>query len=670
MTIASDIRAYVYCSLGEIISGSISDTYAQGAGLIRTRGEVVLYGIYACTPGATANFAWLTPTRASRIPRTLRVLSSFANPYTNQTTVQLGCLLTYLENRKPAPTENPTSQAENVNVPCDVWQKANIGISANFVLSKCLTSLGITAAAALPLTNHFSVAEFDITSGYVSIVDSLLQSEGFLGYLNEDEQLEIISLNQTSQQPGPNIVEQDIIEVGPIGVGDLPGDGVFVRYNSLRLTPPDPNASISATLKRNWESEITYGAFTEVSASYINDAGETITVNSSYYPYSATFTTYDAWDRVIESISYTASCTAEVNGKWAGDNARKGGSIAGACGALAYERNTYKVRAPLSAADSINLREVFWSGGSAGVQSALRNLYEPSNSSGTGCLLTQQPPDDYSDITQTYQVQYISELALASSLSIESYLYNDPDYGLLGPVVFDTAYTVKQGEIIVTYDKDLSSGITKTITKSWVSAGQTVTGGQELAVLCNNQPAFTGYNDFSNWTNSLVGKAGQIRSAGIETRIRTEREFGLQRRPSQADRNTTGTFKAPATEQVTEIAWVTGGSSSTSAIEFTLPYAPDDRLVWDGGSDFHIEASDAKAKALNYGRIQNALLLGNRNGISLQIPVSLMPSRPMDTLYLSAYNLTAQYRINGTSYTFDNNGIVATTDALLMGGAA
>ena len=669
MTAAIDIRASVYCSLGEVLSGSFSDTYAQGAGLIKTRGQVVLAGIYRPETATVVEFAWTRAGIASRLPRKLRVLSSFSDPYARTTTVQLGCLLSYFDNRKPAPTTNPTSQAANPDVTCEVWQKANIGISASFVLTQCLTALGITAVTN-PLTSHFSRSEFDLGAGYVSVIDSLLQSEGFLGYLNESEQLVIRDLATSGIETGPVVNNNSIITLGPIGVGELPGDGVFVRYNSLRLTPPDPDATTDDTLMRNWESEITYGPVQIVTASYVNDAGATVTVNDGYFPYSATFTLYDAWDRVIETISYTESCAAEVNGKWAGDRARAGQSIKAPCGALTYERNTYKVAAPSSPADAINLRHEFWLHGTKGVKDKLATLYEPSAESGTGCLIANKPPEDYSDITETFQAVYVSEAAMASALSVESFSYKDGDTWA-GPVGFDTAYTQTQSITKTRYDKDLASGITKTITETHVCAGQTVTGGQELGVLCANPPTFTvGFTSFEYWIDGLVGRAAQLRPAGTETRIRTERQFGLQRRPSQADRNTASSFKAPPTDQVAEIAWVTGSSESKNAVEFSVPYAPDDRLVWGGGSTFTVERSDAQAKALRYGRIQNALLLGNRNGVSLQIPVELMPAAPFDPIYVQASGYIGQYRTNGTSYTFDAGGIVATTDALFWAGAA
>lgn len=677
MVAATDIRANVYCSLGPLVSGSFSDTYLQGAGLIRTRGEVIIArsssSIYSGA-GGTVSFAWSRNGAASRIPRVLRVLSGTSNPYTRTSTVQIGCLLTYYENRKPSPDSYPTSQQANPDVTCEAWQKGNLGIDASFVLEQCLAALGIPLAGENPLTNHFSVEVFDLSPGYVNVIDGLLQSEGYVGFINESQGLELISLKNTGDQSGPVITDSNIITLNPIGVGEIPGSGVFVRYKSLRLTVPDPNETTGETLNRNWESEITFGALTEISASYINDAGNAVTVNDSYYPYSATFSTYDSWDRLIESISYTESCVAEVNGKWAGDRARAGQSINASCGALTYERPTYKVTAPASAADSINLRAVFWTGGSAGVQGALANLYADSSESGVGCIVDVPPPDDYSDIIETYQAVYVSEAAMASSLSVDSFSYRDGDTWS-GPVDFDTAYTQTQSITKTRYDKDVTTGITKTITDFSVCVGQTVTGGQEIAVLSANPPSFQSSGSFNfglfqAWINGMVSRSARLRSAGVETRIRTEREFGLQRRPSQADRNNTSTFKEPASEQVSEIAWAIGGSDNTNSIEFTMPYASDDKLVWLGGSEFRIEKSDAQTKALRYGRIQNALLLGNRTGISIQIPVELMPAAPFDPIYVSVNGIGGQFRINGTSYTFNADGIVATTDALLWGGVA
>jgi hypothetical protein len=95
-----------------------------------------------------------------------------------------------------------------------------------------------------------------------------------------------------------------------------------------------------------------------------------------------------------------------------------------------------------------------------------------------------------------------------------------------------------------------------------------------------------------------------------------------------------------------------------------MPYAPDDTFSGPSGGPFTATASDASAKANRYGRVQNRLLLGNRNGINLQLAPERLPAAPYSPLYVQASGLTAIYRANGTSWAFDSNGIVCSIDAL------
>jgi hypothetical protein len=97
-----------------------------------------------------------------------------------------------------------------------------------------------------------------------------------------------------------------------------------------------------------------------------------------------------------------------------------------------------------------------------------------------------------------------------------------------------------------------------------------------------------------------------------------------------------------------------------------LPYTSDDYFqnVSFGQWTTVDQSIRAQSLAINYGRIQNRLKLGNSQGVSLQIPVELLPTRPFDAIYLQADGLTGQYRANGMSWTFDQNGLVGQVDAL------
>lgn len=255
---------------------------------------------------------------------------------------------------------------------------------------------------------------------------------------------------------------------------------------------------------------------------------------------------------------------------------------------------------------------------------------------------------------------------MAATLNIDTYAY-EGDFGT-DVVGFDTAYTDFESSTVVTYEKDASSGITKTKTLTTLAYGKTTTGQQDLATLAANQPAIESFSDFQNWINSLVARSRRPRTQGVELRIRTEREYGLQRRPSQEERNNTANGKPDVTEPSVEVQWITGGTDSKNRIEFNMPYAPDDKISWTQSGGYTSRPSDARLKALNFGRIQNRLLLGNRNGVSLQIPVELMPTRPFDEIYLEADNLMGLYRVNAVTYSFDSNGIVASADCLFWGG--
>jgi hypothetical protein len=649
---AIDIRAEVSCSLGTVISGSFADDYLQGNGLIKTRGEVVLNGTQTPVVGTEVTFTYDKGGTTYTIPRVLRVLSSFADPFRRTTTVQLGCKLTYLENRKP-PVEDPNAKDEHSDVPCKVFLKAMLPISADYVFQQCLDALELDSAA-IPLTNKFSLEEFDLSPGFIQVMGDLLQSEGYVGYLDSSETLQFLDLTQDSGT-GPVITPADVVDLGPIGVGDLPGESVVVRFSSLRLLPPDQLYG-DGYLKRSWEIEEVFGAPSEVSVSYTNDAGATVTDSDVFYPNSFTATRYDVWDRKIESISLNLVSSAETNNRWASDALRSGSPWNLPTAKLVREVIEYeKAAAP---ANNVNLLSVqLVGGGVTEIKAALSSAAEEHTVLANLCKTDVPEGADVVKSQTTYN--YFSELELAGSLNIDTYI---DDTGSLEE--FDTIAAELDSTVVVEYETDAVSGISKTITKRSISRSQTVSGQQDLATRAQDLDTA----DLTNSIASLLNLARRQVYIGADTSLHTQREYGLQKRPSEAERNNTANEKPIVTEQKAEIAWVTGSTTSTAVTEFTVPYAPDDEITWDESSGaFSSVPSDAKEKALRYGRIQNKLLLGNRSGVSLQLAPEQLPKRPFDPLYLQASGITGAYRVNGTSWAFDASGIVASTDALLWG---
>ena len=78
---AIDVRATVTCSLGTLISGSLSDSYVQGSGLVKCTGSVELSGVVTPAIGTVVTFSFTRGGTTTNVPRRLRVLSSFADPF-------------------------------------------------------------------------------------------------------------------------------------------------------------------------------------------------------------------------------------------------------------------------------------------------------------------------------------------------------------------------------------------------------------------------------------------------------------------------------------------------------------------------------------------------------------------------------------------------------------
>jgi hypothetical protein len=150
-------------------------------------------------------------------------------------------------------------------------------------------------------------------------------------------------------------------------------------------------------------------------------------------------------------------------------------------------------------------------------------------------------------------------------------------------------------------------------------------------------------------------------------RIRSERNFGLQQRPGQQQRNKSALqkFTPPDDGLTTQMTWAIGSPTSETAVEISPPYTSDDRVVATGTPPvYSVVAANAQEEALSYARVENHLRLGSRNGAGLQLSPLDMPARPFSPFYIRLNGCTAAYRTNGTTWTMGTAGTVCTTDAL------
>ncbi len=608
---AIDIRATVTCSLGTLISGSISDDYLQGSGLVKTRGSCEISGLITPAMGTVVTFSYTKAGITRAIPRKLRVLSSFADPFRRTTKVELGCKLTYLSDLQEPVNWDAFDDPENDEYDEDDQRIVTLPIHAASAMAKCLSELGITASSS-PLTNRFSIAEFDFSAGYVQVLGDLLVSESYFGYLDTNEVLQIRSLDQDGGT-GPVYGSGDIVDLGPIGVGQLPGEAVTVSYSSLKLKDPDGDADNDAL---NWEYSRSESPV-EVLISYDRTVGSTRTKLSRIYR---------SFDLTQETTYYKQIGDKEVPYLRAIEESRLNASVAGAL-----------------------------------VQEYLQNglNFEAKNVSS----YTEEVYVYDAEGNQVFQerCRYDPAIVAVGAAGLPM-VFSATDFVNLPPSTnqYLTERTTTTFEIVGEF--------TRTTTETYGLWNLTIAGQQSIA---QARDSFQNSSEVQSYIDAtLSGKLGLLDKV-VDTR-RTVLLSG-QARPPAAERTNAAYADGGdpnngwRTESKAELELALGSATAQRRIEFSMPYAPDDIFSGPSGGPFTAAPSDAPAKANRYGRVQNRLLLGNRSGVNLQVAPERMPVAPFEPIYLQANGLTALYRVNGNQWAFDSSGIVCSTDALFWG---
>ena len=692
-----DIRANVYCNLGRVISGNFSDTQIQGNGLIQTSGSVVLNGIYAPVIGDVVKFSYYRNGRISLSPRTLRVLSVFADPCRRQTTVELGCKFTYFNNRRP-PVKNPTSEDESGLCPSpDVI----VPLSAEFVFNTCLDALGLTAQGSIPLTSKFNVEEFDLSAGYVTVMGQLLVSEGYYCYLNEEEEVIIKKIHETGSSTGPLIASDQIIDLSPIGVGDLPGDEVVVKYNSLVLKDPGDSDPVNTPV-RDWEYDAIQnsGGFYSVTAlAPLNYVADTLPTTSQtletppeiseftpivYTPIPKTFEEIAANNAARTGSPYGSGNTdseVDCDGNKIVDNSDGTDSIfnnsyqevtVASYTTTQYSYPDFTLKETTTRYDRWNrvaTRTIRLSEPTGRVLP--ETLIERINQVILGGQIEVQgqqttvyaivTPDGYLD--QAILALVPDSTTLTTSEEVHTYAANPPDSedecesseaaldsaeafdSLISKVTIDTRDGLVVKKVEELYEKVATfvkvPGLTNSPDVADVVTKKTV-------------------NTYGRQANGLI-----LFVQSIECAVGSN--AAVESRANRAERINSASAK-PDTETTENFVWVNGLTESETYIELTVPYGSDDYIELQGGQ-YTLVRGDGAAKALNYGRDQNKILLGNRSGVSIQISADIMPPAPFSPIFITAEGITGQYMINGTTYTFDTTGIIASTDAIFWGGS-
>jgi hypothetical protein len=582
-----------------------------------TKGTINLKGIYQLSPGQPVDIAYSDSENwIARVPRRLRVMNSFANPLNNVTSVLVGCKFAYLENRKP-PVENPTEKELNEDDEeiSDIERRARtVSVSAKSVVAYILSALDLTPATAIPFTITKVVDTWDLSAGFVQELAKIAESECYRCFINMNEQVEFINLKSNSSTKGPIIGEDKLIDLTPQTVGELPADSVFARYESLQLKPPDndpdnPDDEEKRQM-RNWEKDRSVSVEQYIH-SFTNANGDVIEQRGSFGVVSETESKYDRADRLYYRMSYKTE-------------------LLGA--STTITNFTFKVDEFV--ADFLIKNPNAYLIGTIGIVRS----------------------DGASEVLEEASTTTSPLGSIAGSCGFE---------GSIGQLSGLGTYVSSSKTI--TYEKNQEEGITKTRTFNKVPFVSTPFGSDEVSKRQSRLPDQT-ESSFLPLVYQLIADASTLVEYGSETRIRTERQFGLQKRPGQQARNKAVDRKtqAPNVAQESKISWAVGSATSQTALELSPPYTSDDRII-KVNNIYSVVPSKAAQQAAAYASIENRLLLAHRAGAGFQLLPIDTPPKPFDLFCVRLNGCTAAYRVNGTTWTINPTGFVCTVEGLFWG---
>ena len=641
----ADTRAEITCSLGTVISGGISDSYIQNAGLIKTKGQLTILGVKTPVLGRTINLGWKSLNSTQNLNRSLRVLSSFADPLKGITEVSVGCTLTYQEQVQPLPSlENGEANFVNPRLlECQNGLPPSAfvpPIYANDVFRFCTQRLGINPAGA-NLQNTYCLDEFDLSSGYVAAIDSLLLSEGLVGWMETFTQLRVFDWDNSS---GSRIPFGEILELSSINSGELPPDIVLVPYIDKKLQKYEPDDQkweeifiesdpqlIVLDTKDQGQFEVEFAPSTETYTVY----GEPVDLTDQCELYAGGFG--DLSNTVISTETYRTTCVGHSAGGYATALLQAEVPIDLLLVGLTAELVFFE----FDEKDRIIKQET--------------EIYEPEFVYGGRMSLPWVFYDDNDEVIDYVQLTQKSLLVQQTIVEYE-YAADDAFVNSLEP------------------GADVQDGIVwqRQKTRVYKAFGMTQ-GGSQAPAESTNQEAFTSESQVLEYIENSLGLV--LTDSSVQTRRVSVAVAKGQTRPGEAARQAqSGSLDDKGrTIKYVEIGFSNqsaqvGSSQSKRSIQYAPPYLQEDYFDTQGNP---VQANPRpSAVSAKFGRKQHKLSLGNRLGLNLTtIADRLNSHRPIDrvNIEIGQVGSSGSFLTTGINFAFNSDGIVASADCLYLG---
>lgn len=718
-----DARARCVCNLGPVISGSLSDSHIQGGGMIFTTGSLELAGLFNHPAGTRVKMAFAGNGRLSAAPRNnLLVLSCLANPLTRRTQVELGCGLTYRKNKGVGrhPWWHLTS---TIGVNLDQQPKPHTtGVTS--YLYRLLDLCGLSFDSAWTNTvDQYLLDDFEeLGSGYLGKAADILSTFGYFAYASSYDAVRIRPLpGAFGTSASSTIIDlSSIIDLQLTSGGEDPVQQAIgaVTYSSISVAPEEVQQeaiTVPETPQQNNPTAATQPQPQQqvAAVSYQNKWRESSTETVSFIKYYKD-ETYDFDAPVREKVVTTEIVQAPDNrvrervvqtvtgvGRAAGSivqdmidsglaqslreepnssvddviadhivAARRNAALP--VDRYIFERMTYE-EVPVESeptASGETQREKRYRLRSKTVLEWLSDLEVFGRLPARNHSLFQQIPiPEVLDLKQ-YALDVNKEDAGNASL-IERILedYKRPS----GSVVEEAGggqsagsqlpeLTLDAGRMLVRqerYDYLYSDKYVKETKRVWVANGETQAGQYQINKAmkkARQQQAENGTRylidptPFLNLYAPLVLDDVQIQFKSVDDEEEQPPSY-----PSNYEIK-------PATEYAAT-SQDTGATADSNSRTFEVPAPPDDVPDANG----LVRKANVKAIAANYARNQNALIMAHRFGAQLTVPLGVLPPDPLSLITVRVDGISGVYLINGTSWAFDSDSCLVSTDAGYLG---
>ena len=627
---AIDSRATITCNLGDVISGGVSDSYLQNSGLVFTRGQLTLVGIQTPSIGSAVQINYqLNNGNSGAIPRSLVVLSAFADPFSETTEISVGCKLTYLDGVMPVPSlENGQAaylgprQMECLN---GLTPSAFVPpIFAQDVFAYCTSKLGI-GTGGVTLEGSYMMEKYDLTQGYVSAINNLLLSEGYVGYVSDSGNLQVVPLsNQLGS--GTSLSDEDIISVAGVNSGEQPASIVIVPYIDKKLERYEPDEA-------KWEEVTTVGDPESVTLKSTSGS-RTVT----HTPTTKTITEYGP------PVDLTDRCELFDGGF---------GDLSNTVVKTTTERSTVLG---------------FASGGYA---TALLSAGKPVNTALQGTIkqVTTHEFDEKDRPLRTVTETFEPFFVYAGRMSLQWVF--DESYVSMGNELLLTERSVEEyeyaGEANIPEGfkpgQDIpEAAVYQRVNRYTYQAWGKTQGGSQGPAESTTLEAFSSAGDVIGYVRGSLGLVL------TDSEVTSNKAFNPkgQRRPGEADRAVEqGTLDGKGREtKYVELEFSDDGDRSR-VVQYSPPHLTESYFSPTG----LVVEVDSYAASANFGRVQHRLAIGNRLGMNITGTPDKLALEPYQGIRVSAAGFAATYAVNGLNFSFGRDGIVTSVDALFIGGS-